>query len=430
MTGPVRVIELHGGRGQVGVRHFTIRKGEWPSLKGAPTQRVADVAIPQSSAFLGLDAPGLRPRFDAAEGDLVAEGQALFRDRRHPEIVFAASMSGRVQKLAHGPRRTLSACIIVADKAAPPPLGAAAPDDDSPGALRDTLLARGLWPAFRTRPFGRIPRPQDKPDAIFVNAVPSSPLAPDPMVVLGQQDQAFQLGTSLLTRLTDGDVFVCQAPGEPICSGADGVILASFSGTIAAGLASTHIDRLFPVGLGRRVWTIGYQDVIAIGHLYLTGRYAANRVVSVAGPAAETPRLLQTCLGANIGDICGPASARALSGDEISGRDTLFLGRFHDQITVPAANRGAPVPAWISRHFHRQGALVPTRQLDRALALDVLTVPLLRALGIGDSEAAQRLGCLALVEEDLAAVSHRCTSGADYGALLRDVLDDLMAETA
>jgi len=37
---------------------------------------------------------------------------------------------------------------------------------------------------------------------------------------------------------------------------------------------------------------------------------------------------------------------------------------------------------------------------------------------------------LALVEEDVAALSRHCTSGADYGLLLRQVLDDLMTEAA
>jgi Na+-transporting NADH:ubiquinone oxidoreductase subunit A len=74
--------------------------------------------------------------------------------------------------------------------------------------------------------------------------------------------------------------------------------------------------------------------------------------------------------------------------------------------------------------------LIPQASLERAIAPRILPVPLMRALSIGDSEAARRLGCLALVEEDVAILSRLCTSGADYGALLRQVLDELMEDAA
>ena len=56
-------------------------------------------------------------------------------------------------------------------------------------------------------------------------------------------------------------------------------------------------------------------------------------------------------------------------------------------------------------------------------------MPLIRALAVGDVEAAARLGALELIEEDIALLSTLCTSGADYGALLRQALD-ILAEAA
>ena len=156
----------------------------------------------------------------------------------------------------------------------------------------------------------------------------------------------------------------------------------------------------------------------------------AERVVSIGGPAAGRPRLVKTCLGAGIADICGTEMARALSGDPHTGREAMFLGRFHDQITLLPNAALPPKATWLSRHFPAQQALIPTHALERALAVNILPVPLLRALSVGETEAAERLGCLALIEEDVAALSLHCTSGADYGVLLRQVLDDLMAEVA
>lgn len=80
--------------------------------------------------------------------------------------------------------------------------------------------------------------------------------------------------------------------------------------------------------------------------------------------------------------------------------------------------------------FVRQRAITPVGLLERALAIDVHPAPLMRALSVGDVDAAERLGCLELVEEDLVTLSRLCTSGAGYGRLLRGVLGQIAADDA
>ena len=110
----------------------------------------------------------------------------------------------------------------------------------------------------------------------------------------------------------------------------------------------------------------------------------------------------------------------------------MYLGRYHQEICVLPSHSVEPSRRrrWFSGLAPQPAALIPTRALERALAVDILPVPLLRALSIADTEGAERLGCLALIEEDVAALSKACTSGANYGALLRDVLNTLKAEAA
>jgi Na+-transporting NADH:ubiquinone oxidoreductase subunit A len=71
------------------------------------------------------------------------------------------------------------------------------------------------------------------------------------------------------------------------------------------------------------------------------------------------------------------------------------------------------------------GQMIPLESFDGAMPLDILPVPLLRALSVGDTETAVRLGCLELVEEDLALMSYLCPGRTDYGGLLRRMLDDI-----
>lgn len=68
----------------------------------------------------------------------------------------------------------------------------------------------GLWTAFRTRPFSKIPRVDSIAQAVFVNAMETEPLALDPEVVINQQKHLFTMGITLLRQLLEqGPVFIC-----------------------------------------------------------------------------------------------------------------------------------------------------------------------------------------------------------------------------
>ncbi len=404
------------------MKHFDIKNGEWPSTLNKIMPVISAFQPPDRAALVGVDVPGLRPRFEVEEGASVSEGQVLFRDRKHPEVAFVSPLAGRVSTLAYGPRKTLSACIITASPEITGSELSKPPDRTAP---RVALLERGFWPAFRTRPFGRMPAPDASPAAIFVNAVQAEPQVADPSVVLAGQEEAFHVGISALSQLTEGRVFVCQSPGTPLVAEDRRVVPVSFGGSLAAGLASTHVDRLNPGTLAREIWTIGYQDVAAIGHLFQTGEYRSERVVAIGGPAAVQPRLVRTCLGAALAELCKDDTAEVLSGGALTGRRAAFLGRFDDQVTLVTPPKPPMKRRWLERFGKGSSALIPTRALERALAVDIPPVPLMRALAVGDSEAAERLGVLALIEEDVAALARHCTSGADYPHLLRQVLDNL-----
>lgn len=404
-----------------------------------PEQSIHDGAPVERIALLGVDLPGLRPKLLCAQGNRVKRGQAVFHDRAHPDVVFVSPVSGVVDSITLGPRRSLSALVIRSE------IGQHEPDPvvmatSTAADLRAALLAKGFWPAFLTRPFGRVPEPDAIPEAIFVTVTADSPHAPDPRLVLQDQTEMFRAGLNAMTRLTAGTVHVCQTPGADLAAGLGGRIRGSFfpEGR-SSGLTGTHIHRLHRVGLDRPVWSIGYQDVVAIGTLIETGVHDFSRIVALAGPRAKQPRLIKTVAGASLQNLVsgeslpghGEATLSVLSGSAMTGRPAAWLGRYHQQVTLlddappprKAPERG--LMARLLRASSRPGPLIPTVALERALAFDIPLVPFLRALSVGDAEIASRLGCLEMVEEDVAAVSFACTSGADYGRMLRHVLDEL-----
>lgn len=417
-------------------------------------------------AVLGRDFHGLRPTMDVQEGDPVKLGQALFHDKRHPEIRYTAPGSGVVKAIHRGGRRVLLGVEIQLqgdeeitfaryERTRLPTL-----ERDE---VRENLQRSGLWTALRTRPFSRVPTPRAKPHALFVTAVDSNPLAAEPSVVIGAAPQDFMDGLMVLSKLTDGKVFVCKAPDQSFSVGNSPVTVAEFSGPHPAGLPGTHMHFLSPVSHKRVAWHIGYQDVMAVGRLFTTGRLPVARVISLAGPTVLKPRLVRTRLGASVGDLVRdqlrPVEARALSGSVLAGRQATgplgFLGRYHTQVTIldeggkreflgwmaPGLEKFSVLNLFASALFRGRRlfplttsqngsprALVPIGAYERVMPLDILAGPLLRSLLVRDTETAQGLGALELDEEDLALCSFVCPSKHDFGPLLRSTLDQIERE--
>lgn len=426
---------------RTGIRHtdeLRIRHGLDIALAGTPRQAVREARTVTSVAISGHDFPDIRPDFAVEPGDRVRAGQTVFVDRRRPAIAFTAPAAGIVTAINRGQRRSLDSLVIRREGDAvesfPVPSGSASGEE-----IRSLLLRSGLWPSFLARPFGRIPDPNAVADAIFVTAIDTNPLAADPRVAIGQHGEEFRRGLAALPLLTAGPVFVCRAPGPLLVDGDAGRVEdVVVSGRHPAGLAGTHIHHLAPVANGRTVWQIGYQHVIAIGHLLATGRLPTERIVAISGSGVRDPSLVRLPVGASLdeavdGELAeGPV--RIISGPALSGREAGFLGRYHNQVTVIALDEERPAARGLLSRLGGffagvpDAAIIPREAFERAMPLDILPVPLLRALSIGDIETARELGCLELLEEDLALLSHVCTTGTDYGALLRDVLDQIRTE--
>ncbi|MDO9524696.1 MAG: NADH:ubiquinone reductase (Na(+)-transporting) subunit A [Gemmobacter sp.] len=417
-------------------------KGRDPAFGVTSDKIVANACVVSSVGLLARDFAGTVLDVKVAEGQQVRRGQVLCADGHDPQIVFVAPVAGRVSRIHRGARRRVEQVVVTTEDDTDSPFDPGNADRNGV-ALRSLLLASGAWVAFRTRPYGRIPTASARPSAIFVTATDSNPLALDPALVLAPQIDAFRRGAKALLHLTEGPVFVCQNAGEALIEPEDRLRSATFSGPHPSGLAGTHIHRLWPVSQSRTVWQIGYQDVAAIGHLLADGRIATRRTYSVAGPGLRAHTCVVAPLGAALADLvagCGAVTAgdppRAISGSVLSGHESPFVGRYDLQVTVldqtvlDQTVRGPAASSLLRRLLPPAGtgATIPSEAFERLFPFDLLPVPLMRALAVGDIETAERLGCIELVEEDLALLSLRCPSGLDYGALLRKTLDALWQE--
>jgi Na+-transporting NADH:ubiquinone oxidoreductase subunit A len=445
---------------------ITIKKGLDLPITGEPEQVIHDGPPLKSVGLVGLDYLGLKPTIQVQEGDRVKLGQILFSDKKTPGVNFTAPASGTVGAINRGPRRILESVVVQLDgqeeetfQAYPQETLSQLPRDQ----VRENLLASGLWTSFRTRPYSKVPAPSSEPHSIFVTAMDSNPLAARAEVIINAYREDFLTGLTILSRLTSGKVFVCKSPGTPIpTDGSSSVTVAEFSGPHPAGLPGTHIHFLDPVSAAKTVWHLQYQEVIAIGKLFTTGRLWTERIISLTGPLVERPRLIRTRQGANTDDLLEgevpDQPQRVISGSVFSGRQAAgwgnFLGRYHTQICVLPEGGEREFMGWITPGSDKYSAnriflsslfkgrkfafntlqhggprgIVPIGVYEKVMPLNILPTPLLKALAVQDTDSAQALGCLELDEEDLALCSFVCPSKYDFGGYLRNNLDQIEEE--
>ncbi len=442
--------------------HIKIRKGLDIPLAGSPEPIISAGADVKSVALLGPDTHDLKPRMLVRTGDRVKLGQAVFEDKANPGIKFASPGSGTVAAVNRGERRILQSVVINLDGDDAEEFAKydadQMPDLDGQ-AVRDNLLASGLWTALRTRPFSKIPAPAATARALFVTAIDTNPLAADPATIIATDPDAFIRGLCLLTKIVSGPVYVCTAPNANIeVPNEDPFRHVEFEGPHPAGLVGTHIHFLDPVSEVKTVWHIGYQDVMAVGRLFLTGRLPVERIVALCGPKVERPRLIATRIGANTNHLIAgqlmPGDVRVVSGSVLNGHRAAgwgsYLGRYDQQITVlqegnpreflsflrPGRGRYSSTRAFVGKLFgspyrfttSQNGsprAMVSIGSFEQVMPLDILPTPLLKSLLVRDTDGARALGCLELDEEDLALCSFVCNGKYEYGPHLRRNLHEI-----
>ncbi|MGR9053933.1 MAG: NADH:ubiquinone reductase (Na(+)-transporting) subunit A, partial [Gammaproteobacteria bacterium] len=285
---------------------FKIKKGLDLPITGGPEQKIEDGKKVKTVAVLGMDFVGMKPTMLVSEGDKVKLGQALFSDKKNPGVNFTSPGAGVVKAINRGAKRVLQSVVIELkgnEEEKFTQYKADALSGLTADQVKENLLASGLWVSFRTRPYGKTPAIDSTPHSIFVTAVDTSPLAADPSVVIKPRAADFENGLKVISKLTEGKVFVCKAQGAEIPIGAAPVEVAEFSGPHPAGLPSTHIHFIDPVNATKFVWHLDYQAVLAIGALFTTGKLNVERVISLAGPAVKKPRLLRTRMGACAGEL-------------------------------------------------------------------------------------------------------------------------------
>ena len=437
---------------------FVIKKGLDIPIAGVPKQVISEVKLPKTVAILGADYNGLKPKMLVNIGDKVKRGTPLFCHKDSPEIFYVSPSSGSVKEINRGEKRVLLSVVIEVDNLDDKGINivnANANEKNKIQFIKKCLFDSGLWTSFLTRPYSKVPTAESAPSSIFITAIDTEPLSPDAELIINNNIKAFNEGLKNISVLTQGKVFVCTKGNSEIKI--ENFETHEFFGPHPSGLSGTHMHFLDPPNAEKTVWSIGYQDVIAIGNLFLTGYINIERTISISGPLAKKPRLVNTVLGASLdeileGEFDKSEDCRIISGSVLSGfhafDDIAYLGKYSRQITIIKEDKDKHFFGWIKPQPRKfsvmpvllsaftffklfnltsnlnggRRAMVPTGVFETLMPQDYLPTQLLRSLLVMDTDVAQSLGALELDEEDLALCTFACPAKYEYGTALRDSL--------
>lgn len=450
-----------------------IRRGLNIRLKGQAVLEYKDATLPEIIAIKPPDFLGLTPKLVVKAGADVKAGTSLFYDKYNDRIQFVSPVSGTVAEIVRGEKRRILEVRIQVDNAnryEEFPIND--PTQMSREEVIDQMLKSGVWPSIRQRPFACVAKPDDTPKAIYVSCTDTHPLAPNNDFIIEGQGEAFQTGLNALATLTEGDVNLTMVKDGNAKAvefmGAKGVNIVGFDGPHPAGNVGVQAHQIDPIDKGDIIWYLYPQDVVAIGKLFLEGKYDATRIVALTGSEVTDTGYYKTVRGASIKgmveDNVAQDNVRYVSGNPLTGQQVTadgFLGFYETQVTVlPEGNQFkfsftegwmaglVPLPPfglnkfsssptypihnlvgdnkeWVqdTNLYGEERGFVVTGEYEKVFPFDIYPVQLVKACITNDIDAMEKLGIYEVDAEDFALCEFVCTSKVDTMSIVRAGLE-------
>lgn len=428
------------------------------------------VIIPLHSrkfAVKPTDFVGLRyAKLLVKEGDEVKAGTQLGYDKYRENIRFSSPVSGKVVGIKRGPKRILEEIQIESDeKGDAIDFGAADPNSLSAEDIKKKLLDSGVWAGIRQRPYSIAADPDTKPKAIFISGFNSAPLAPDQDLIVHGKGKEFQAGIDALAKLTEGKVHLslsARSKASDVFTKSKKVVLHYFDGPHPAGNVGIQIHHIDPINKGDTVWYAHPQQVLAIGRLFLEGKYNPERIVALTGSEIKKTGYYKTTIGASIEEMVKKNTTeeplRYITGNVLTGkkiRKDGYISFYDDQVTVipegnyyefvgwakPGLNKFSVSKTFLSTwlkpaqkyrldtNLHGgERAYVMTGEYERVIPMDIYPVQLVKSIMFEDIDLMENLGIYEVDEEDFALAEVICTSKTNVQEVIRKGLDLMRSE--
>ena len=442
-----------------------IRKGLNLRLKGAAPNTLKTAPASTNYAINPTDFHGVFPKLVCKEGTSIQAGQPLFFSKYQDSIQFVSPVSGTVKEIKRGAKRKVLEIVLVADKKQQsvkhklPAL-----DKITPEQVKELLLASGNWPFIKQRPYDIVADPNATPKAIFVSALATAPLSAQFDVILEGQQDAFQTGIDMLSKLSPNLHLSVGAKESSQIAETKNCTIHRVKGPHPAGNVGVQIHHIDPINAGETVWVVGAEDVAKIGRFFQTGVFDASRTLAVVGHPLSTPCYYKSKVGASLAPILKDVGAenlanlRVINGDVLTGTTTSsagYVGYYNNTVSVLPEGDRYRMFGWLpfaGPNIHsisntslswlfpkrqytpdtnlngEERALVVTGEMERVFPMDIYPMQLLKACMANDIEKMEQLGIYEVAPEDFALIDYANSSKIEAQAIIRDALDLMYKE--
>lgn len=445
---------------------INLKKGYDIKLTGGIESKVVENKFTTTVALKPQQYVGISPipKVEVESGQNVLAGDVIFYDKKKPEVLYTSPVSGEIIEIRRGDKRSITEIVILADKEQKYKQFEVPSDIAFREELVKFLLDTGAWTMINERPYDVVPDIDTKPQNIFISTFDTAPLAPDNNIFVNGNETAFQKGVDVLAKLTEGNVILGVKGDDnqsPAFTQAKNCVVKYINGVHPSGNVGVQIHHIAPIKGHNKVWTMNVQQVIALGNLFITGKFVRNQIIAITGNELVKPQYLLTYQGASVKELLEGkilnSNVRFISGDVLSGKQIAldgYLNSDDDQLTVISEGDQYEMFGWLlplsprpsisgtfpnglipdykfnantNTHGEKR-AFVVTGQYEEVLPMNIYPQHLFKAILEKDVERMEGLGIHELTEEDVALCEFVCTSKQPLQSLLREGLDYMRTE--
>ena len=443
-----------------------LRKGLDINLKGKANFETIRRIDSSEIALVPDSFGGVTPKVIVREGDCVKAGDALFVDKKYPEMKFASPISGTVKAVVRGDRRKVLYVKVKADETQQfVDFGIKDIEKLDGEAIKEALLASGLFSFIQQLPYAVTTTPDTMPKAIFVSAFRDMPLASDFEVELKGNEKDFQTGLTALSKIQKTYLGLSVHQTASALVNAKDVEINVFDGKCPAGNVGVQVNHIDPINKGEVVWTIDPAAVIFFGRLFNTGKVDLRRVLAVAGSEVKNPSYAEILIGTPLskvldGQLKSTEHVRIINGNPLTGRKTTledFVGAHTSEVTViPEGDDVNEFLGWIlprtnlfsvsksyfswlmgkktynldARIKGGERHMIMSGEYDKVLPMDIYGEYLIKAIIAEDIDKMEQLGIYEVSPEDFAVAEFVDSSKLELQKIVRNGLDMLRKENA
>ena len=443
-----------------------LRKGLDINLKGKANFETIRRIDSSEIALVPDSFGGVMPKVIVREGDCVKAGDALFVDKKYPEMKFASPISGTVKAVVRGDRRKVLYVKVKADETQQfVDFGIKDIEKLDGKAIKEALLASGLFSFIQQLPYAVTTTPDTMPKAIFVSAFRDMPLASDFEVELKGNEKDFQTGLTALSKIQKTYLGLSVHQTASVLVNAKDVEINVFDGKCPAGNVGVQVNHIDPINKGEVVWTIDPAAVIFFGRLFNTGKVDLRRVIAVAGSEVKNPSYAEILIGTPLskvldGQLKSTEHVRIINGNPLTGRKTTledFVGAHTSEVTViPEGDDVNEFLGWIlprtnlfsvsksyfswlmgkktynldARIKGGERHMIMSGEYDKVLPMDIYGEYLIKAIIDEDIDKMEQLGIYEVSPEDFAVAEFVDSSKLELQKIVRNGLDMLRKENA